>query len=308
VNEDELREGLHRLGEEFPVGPARLDALDAAAVRRRRRFGSAILAAGAAGALVVGVVVVRAISQAPHTPASSQTAARAPTTSPASLTASSRPSTLDPATTRLVGVSRAVIAVPRTWATNATDCLTPLRDTVLIDSQGGWCGARQPAGVDSVELRRGLPFSPFHPDTTYRIDGYEVQRTTTTCRPQTDISPAQRSDGYPDVCSGAAYLPALDASFFVTSTTSAQTVEALLSTITISADRVAVPGIAFLQDDPSTTREQAYKNALTSLGLVPNVVADHSNTGLPAGYVTAVDPAPGSVVPLGATVTMTVTR
>jgi hypothetical protein len=194
-----------------------------------------------------------------------------------------------------VGVSHAVIPVPKDWGTNATHCSLPTRDTVIVDDTDAWCGTLT-AGVESVTLYMAPPSSGFTADSTYTVDGYEVQRMATFCE-YPDLSGVWR-------CRGEAYLPQLDALFSVDSTTSARDVDDLLDQIRVLPDKAAVPPARYAAPGPAgNSKIENFVKRATASGLKVRVVGDPG----PAGYITNLEPAAGTVVPLGTEVTATVT-
>jgi hypothetical protein len=176
---------------------------------------------------------------------------------------------------RYVGIGSAVIAVPETWGSNETECGTPQEDTVVID-QGFICQALipRPADVDSVRVEPIL-------------DGRPIGEVTTVG----------------GVTSGSVDVPGQGVRFIAESSSAdgKAVVEELLASVTTLKDHVTVPGF---QD--SMLDKDAYVADLEGLGLSVEIVTE--NSGLERGTVLSADPAVGSVVSPGDTVTVTVAR
>jgi hypothetical protein len=284
--ESKLTELLERAGDQTDVGPPPIDAMYARVARvRRRRTVALSLAASVAVVAAAGgtALLVRPGTSSEDTPPP---------------VASTSPGVV-PAEMRLVGVGHAAIAVPKGWATNKEHCGTPQADTVIYDLGAVFlCLMPRPSGVESVELASGKPaIFDFHADETFEIDGVpaERQRTSCTTRPLDHV----------EVCSGTVFIPSLDASFRAQSSTSADEVDRLLERITIVSDRVGVPAFRSIGEDGQGPTAEKYTAALSKLGLKPKIQTIKSPSYDP-GQLIAVSPIPGTMVPLGATVTLTV--
>lgn len=194
-----------------------------------------------------------------------------------------------PAVTRLVGFGRAAIAVPKVWGTNFSRCGTPRKDTVLIDdpSAASDCQVRRPPKVDSVELK-STPTTDFQADHTFTIDGVQAERQETIC----DAG----------VCWGAVGIPSHHVWFRAESSTNADEVDWILAQVEIVADRTGVPSYQRLGRRPAGT---AYAKVLEREGLKATFKT-RSSSIYPPGMVVGVSPAPGSLLKLGSTVTVTV--
>lgn len=270
----DLPDLLERSAARTPVGPPPLDALRAGAERRRRRRTATLTGAAAAA---VGAVISAATLLAP-----------APQPTPAA-----------PPLTRLVGIGHAAIAVPADWPRNRSICGTPQQDTVQIDDSSMVleCLAGRPQDVDSVQVS-GSPTVGFQADETLVIDGARAERQRTTCY---DSSVGSR------VCAGAVGIPALGVWFRAESSTSAEHVDRLLSRIRIVPDQAGVPSPWSVTGPPTGALAGGYVPLLSDAGLKAQVKQVKSPS-YPSGTLLGVSPAAGTMLPLGATVTLTVAK
>ncbi|TDD60434.1 PASTA domain-containing protein [Kribbella antibiotica] len=257
------------------VGPPRIDAIRSGAARRRRRRTTGVVGAAAVAVLAVvgGTAVFAPGDRAP-------VAVNPPVVS--------NPPVVP---TRLVGVGHVAVAVPVGWAQNATYCFTPQRDTVIVN-QGpeGYCMARRPEGVESIEILRGKSTRfPFRDGKIVEIGGARAERLPTVCV-------ASDSDR-PTECSATVYFPTLDVTVHLESTTGAAEVDRMIGWIVVVPDQVGVPEYA--------TPVTKYTAELTALGLRP-VVVTKKIPRYQDGDILDVVPAPGVLVAPGATVTITV--
>jgi hypothetical protein len=195
-----------------------------------------------------------------------------------------------PVVTRLVGFGRAAIAVPKVWGTNFSRCGTPRKDTVLIDdpSAASYCHLPRPPKVDSVELK-STPTIDFHADENFTIDGVKAERQRTACTAA-------------GVCWGAVGIPSHHVWFRAASSTSADEVDWILAQIEIVTDRTGVPSYQPLGKRPTGA---AYAKVLEREGLKARFRTRTSSI-YPVGMIVGVSPAPGTVLELGSTVTVTV--
>ncbi|GAA4374313.1 PASTA domain-containing protein [Nocardioides caricicola] len=266
---DDLNTLLEERVADLPVGAPPIDAMRAA-VRRRRSRMTVLGAAAAVVVVTAGVVALDAFDSTPD---------------PKPPVASDPPVATDapPAGYRYVGIGNAVIAVPEDWGTNDTECGTPMSDTVVID-QGVICMALipRPASVESVEIAASRIMPPGAETwSTFELDGQPALR-----------SPVKQSRA-------SVFIPGLRALFTAESSSADAdaTVERLLDGITILQGHTTVPGYALLERD-------AYLAQLQELGLAAEVVVEDRKVG--KGFVLATDPAVGSVVSPGDTITVTV--
>lgn len=280
MTEPNLTSLLERTAAHTPVGPPPLDALRAGAARRRHRRTAVVAAAAAVAAVVAGSALL-----VPRT--STPPAAPAPAPGP----------------TRLVGLGHAAIAVPAEWGTDKSRCGTPQADTVLVDnpSAARECLAFRPAGVESVALGVGSPRAGFHVDETFEIDGVRAERQATTCQV------SNRSTPEPAVCSGTVFIPSLKVWFTADSSTDAAEVEQVLRGIEIVADRSGVLSPWTIGGPPTGPLLTSYTPLLAEVGLTAQPKRVKS-PNYPSGTILGVSPASGTMLPLGATVTVTVAR
>ena len=279
--ESKLTELLERAGERTNVGPPPIEAIRAGAARRRRRRAAALSAVGVAAA-VVAVGGTLLLTGGPIF------------TNPAPPAASTPPL---PASTRLVGIGHAAVAVPQQWTRNQLHCGTPQKDTVIIDAGAqGLCETSYPKGVESVMVRTGKPIG-FHADETFQLDGVRAERQRTRC---TGDSLTRVT-----VCSGTVFIPSLDVAFQAESSTNAGEVNSNLARIMIVPDKIGVPEPLFSESNPAARFSQQYADRLTALDLKPNIQTRKSAGSIP-GNILAVSPSPGTMLRPGATVTVTV--
>jgi hypothetical protein len=213
-------------------------------------------------------------------------------------TADAGPLVSAPTGYRFVGLRHAAIAVPTDWGTNATQCGTPMKNTVIIDVFAVRdCAIAPKPEVDSVELRTGAAASDFRADRTFTIDGVAAEQSRTTC---SDSSGARRAH-----CSGAVRIPSVQADFLAESWADAATVDTILSRIRILPDRVAVPGFRTLAGEQGARSGQLYQDQLRAAGLAVRVRTRHI-PALDGGHVLDVSPAPGTVLRPGDVVETTI--
>jgi PASTA domain len=283
--ETKLTELLERAGERTDVGPAPIELMRTRVTRRRRRRTVAVSVAAAVA--VVAAVGGTALLLRPGT---------GPEVSPPPV-ASASPGVVG-ADLRLVGVGHAAIAVPKAWGTNETHCGTPQRDTVVIARDGRFCAQPRPVGVESVDLGRGRPtIFDFTADSTLEIDGVRAERKQTTC--------VSGNVYQVRTCTGAVRIPSLDVWFWAESSTNAEEVDRILERIRIVSDQVGVPAARPVTGlEPGRTGRQ-YADALRELGLKPKIQTRKSPSYTPGEFL-GVSPVAGTMLPLGATVTVTV--
>lgn len=285
MTEPRWGELLERAADRTAVGPAPLEAMRAGAARRRRRraLSATVLGAAAVVAVTAGTALLTTPGvelQQPRPPAASD--------SPGSV----------PAGTRLVGLGNLAIVVPEEWGTNQTRCGTPQKDTVVINVGAvAACAIGRPDGVESVELVQGEPRFDFQADHAVQIDGEEAQRQRTTCTRDTM--------GGVRVCSGTVYFPAHSTWFRAESSTGPEDVDRLLDEIRVDSDRVGVPAFQPLAVNTQGRSGEEYAARLTEAGFNVEVQTRKISAGKP-GYVLDASPAPGTMLPLGSPVTITV--
>ncbi|TCC41608.1 PASTA domain-containing protein [Kribbella speibonae] len=275
----DLTDLLARTADQTPVGPPPLDALHAGATRRRRRRAAGLTATAvvAVAAVIAGTTLLTSHDQT------------APVTSP-----TPTPTPIAPAT-RLVGLDHAAIAVPVDWPTNKSRCGTPMVDTVLIDdpSAGQYCMMYRPVGVESVKLGRGGPEPKLWTDENIVIGGVPAVRRQTTC---------STGSNKVRICTGEVRFH--DFWFRAESSTSAAEVDRLLSQVVVTPDLAGVPSY---QSFPQILTGTEYAGVLKDLGLKATFRYT-KNPNYRPGQVLGVSPAPGMMLGLGTTVTVTVVK
>lgn len=312
MNEKQLTDLLERAADQIPVGPAPVEVFEAVGsgpaqlsdrttgapitlegeMGRRRGRGVAVGIVAATIALVAGAGAVLTLGPNPVEP------------KPAVVPTGSAPI---PPNSRLVGIGHAAIAVPKSWGTNEYGCGTPERDTVLIDlAIHDACGSLGwPEGLELVEIESGEPKFDVPTKRAIVIDGVTAQRYSTTCDAPREI-PGFGVRGA-TVCNGAVYLPTENVWFRVSSSTSGETVDELLSRIRVLPDKVAVPGygetFAFEQERSG----EVYMAALRKAGFEVATRSEPAKFG-GSGYVESVDPPVGSMVTPGSLLTVAVSE
>lgn len=289
---NDLTEMLERSAADVPVGPPPLTAMHRTACRRRSY--AVGLAAAAAVVVATGSVALWPSGEgASRDPAPATSASDSPTPQPRV--------EAPPAGFRWVGMGQAVIAVPEAWGTNATRCGTPTRDTVIVDEGVvETCATAYPAGTTSVHVRPRNAVDAVDTWTPIEVDGESALRSPDA---------ASQTSGEGVVYEAAVYLPDRDVVFEATSSVSAEAVTDVLDEITILDTLVAVPGFSpanYDGDDQSKAKER-YVRALLDAGLRAEVVVRPTPRASVAGFVLGAQPAPGTVVEPGSTVTVTVT-
>jgi hypothetical protein len=284
MTDHDLTDLLERSAGRVPVGapPVREMLADADRLRRRRtrlRVGAVVL-----GTAVV-VAGIASIAELDRGRGSADVRPTGPdTTTPV------------PAGRRLVGVGQTAIAVPDDWATNAIQCGTAVRPTVVVDVPViETCGLVTPDVHDNVWIDEGGNRAMFSPDVDFEIDGVAAQRDTPVCT---------RYRGSIAQCSGTVFVPSANASYRAQAAT-AQRVEEILSWIRVVPDLVAVPGFGDAnvahQDDDAGAH---YRAELEGAGLLVEVRTE-PRPGQEPGSVLDVSPRPGTMVDPGETVTVT---
>ncbi len=279
MNESKLSELLEQAGERTAVSPPPIDVMRSGATRRRRRRTAVWSAAGTAVAVAAVIGASTALTNNGTTPVPQPPVAANPV----------------PEGMRLVGLGHVAVAVPKEWSTNKLKCGTPTEDTVIVDPGAqGYCHLRRAAGIESVELGP-LPEKPTKPNA--QIDGVPVAKQPGAC---TDIGSLKGKKV--NFCSASVQIPSLKLT--ITAAVQGEGTEParMLEQIWIVPDLTGVPGFQSLELETSQAK---YVAALKDYGLVPTIVSKPAS-GMPKGAVTAVSPAPGTMVANGSTVTVTV--
>ncbi len=201
---------------------------------------------------------------------------------------------------RLVGFGHAAIAIPASWPTNKSSCGTPQQDTVQIDdpTAAQFCMSHRPRGVESVQLTGAPPSLDYRADETVFIGGVRAERQRTRCL-----------DGWQGtkVCTGAVGIPSLKVWFYAESSTSAEEVDRILGRIQILRDLSGVPTYSAVGSAPTGPLVSKYAPLLATAGLKVQYKRVRSPS-YPEGTILGVSPAVGTLLFVGATVTVTVAR
>ncbi|WP_433168710.1 PASTA domain-containing protein [Kribbella sp. CA-247076] len=286
MTDTDLTTLLDRAAQRTDVHPPPIETMQARVARIRRRRTMVVSLAAAVAVLAAAGGTALALRPGPG-------AVDVPPP-----VASTSPGVAVPSDMRLVGVGRAAIAVPKTWGTNRTRCLTAQEDTVILSRDGLLCSIPRPWRVESVELGLGRPtMFEFTADETIEIDGVSAERQHTTCTDETE--------GKVMTCSGVVMIPSLDTWFWAESSTGAAEVDRILERIRIVSDRIGVPSLRVITGTDPGRAGQLYADKLTELGLSPKIQTRKAPQYIP-GDLMGVSPAPGTMLAPGATVTLTV--
>ena len=282
---DNMSDLLEQAARSVPVGPPPTQQMLARARTRRSVRAWAVAGASVAvAAAVVGLAALTAAGPGGRVPGPAQTAA---------------PVFSSNYQTRTVGAGHVSVAVPKSWATNATKCGTPVRNTVVFT--GGpvdacaYSPARLPNSV-TFSWANGQAHPPHNgqPDT---IDGVNVVSTGVVC---VDLLVPNS-----EVCRAQVYVPTDDVLVAIQARQH-KTADQLLSALTISPDQVAVPNYAQTNAaEPQSRSASRYLTWLQELGLASQVQQVPSPIW-PHGYVLTVKPRVGTVLAPGDTVTVSV--
>ena len=260
------------------------------AVKRRKRR-AAMAGAIAATALVVGggTIAGQALTGSSNRP----------NNDPVAADASKDPARRDDRAlgdTRLVGIGEVAITVPTEWASNAASCNTPVRDTYYYPYPQD-CVHIEHGRVSSVAIadgpfaEAGIGLDGLRP--AGQLGGYDVVESEAICELRD-----------PGSCTQTFAISDLDAYFHVTVDTE-DGGEATLATIrdsltVLAVEQTVIPFVPY--GDP-----EKVVNALNTAGFT---VITESDTCPPNAScldgVTTVEPAVGTVVATGSTVTVTV--
>ncbi|MFB6721985.1 PASTA domain-containing protein [Kribbella sp. NPDC056345] len=277
MNESKLSELLEQAGERTAVNPPPIDAMRSGATRRRRRRTAVWSAAGTAVAVAAVIGASTALTNNGATPLEQPPVAASPV----------------PENLRLVGVGHTAIAVPKSWGTNQLKCGTPTKNTVIVDpGPQGYCFLAQAAGIVSVRIGT-KPAVEFRADETFQLNGVEAQRQRTVCT-------AWDADR-PTTCTGAVLIPSRNVWIRAVSSAGDEAVGNALEQIWFVKDSIGVPGFRSLDLETSTDKYLAELRAAGFEWTIKTKV----EPGAPKGSVLAVSPAPGTMVPNGSTLTLT---
>lgn len=287
MTDHDLSDLLDRLGERTDVGtpPTAAMIARAARLRRRRTAVGAVVAAASVLAVVGGTMIVASTptgddGEVPEPGPETS----APTTEPV------------PAGMRLVAFGRIGILIPEGWATNATRCGTPTKETVVVDEGVvRTCLWIAPKVHDSVWVAQGAGSAPRDGESV-TIGGLEASWTAARCEP----------DGASQtVCSGSVMFPDEGVWFRARSATAAG-VDRILDRVTPVPDgQVGVPGTSQILygRDTQDHSGKLYGDLLRGTGLQVRYLEEVRAAFTP-DFILGVEPAPGTVVPVGSTVTV----
>ena len=195
------------------------------------------------------------------------------------------PAAAPPDGMRFVGLGRAVIAVPTGWATDATRCGQPVRDTVVVGTApAATCTASRPADVRSVVITSGPPAARLPRGDDVRRRGPAVERGRTTC-PGHLHGGGARADGERHLHRRVVQPPARAGPRRGGGHGARRR--------GCWTGRVAVPGTGALAADYGRSAEAKYVADLRDLGLEPGGASPSARTGAEPGTVTGGLPGAG---------------
>lgn len=205
---------------------------------------------------------------------------------------------------RLVGIGRVAIAVPATWATDAAGCNTPTRDTAFFPWPQDCVIPGPDHQVSSVAITRGgftqtgPPLRALRPADRLRgATGHDVVESIMVCQ-TTPAGPCTRTVGVPDL---HAYFSITIAGDGADPTGQLETIRSSL--LVLPADQRAVPsveGVSMSVDDARAVLEEAGFDVAVREPPCPTIAY------CGAGSVAGTDPEAGSILPVGATVVLSV--
>ncbi|TDD59774.1 PASTA domain-containing protein [Kribbella antibiotica] len=284
MNEAKLTELLEQVGDRTAVSPPPIDAMRSGATRRRRRRTAIWSAAGTAVAVAAVIGGSTVLTNNETTPFPQPPVAANPV----------------PEGMRLVGLGHAAIAVPQDWPTNKLKCGTPTAATVIVDVGPQALCALPRGNVESIEIAR-MPVNPEKPGSTIEvkpngtIDGVPAYRESVAL---TDAP----------LCGESVKIPSQK--LWITAyAKDCEALDQMLDQFRIVDDQTGIPGFQNLEleflGQGLETPQAMYEASLKAYGLVPTVVSKPA-AGAPKGAVIEVSPVPGTMVPNGSTVTVTV--
>ena len=288
---------LERIWDQLPTGHAPVRDIVASGHRvRRRRRRTAVV-----GGVAATVLVVTGVTAAVH--AMDEAAPDGPV-SPAPVPGPSEAEdVLGP--TRVVGVGRVALEVPREWADQRASCNAPLEDTVFFPHmQGCASSTREPVSWVALSeepydlLEDGIDqASPIG-----EVDGHDVLATEVAC----DADVAGR-------CTQAFAVPELDGHVTVSMTGRAavERIRVVRESLTALADdEVAVPFVGSRPFAPWHRQVDRATDELELLGLGVRLeeVDCPRRTSFCRSGVVGTEPVAGTVVPVNSTVTVEVMR
>jgi hypothetical protein len=214
--------------------------------------------------------------------------------------------------TRLVGMGRAVVAVPSSWSTGETRCLKPVGDTVYAES-GAMTDCSDEPTPDELSAASSLAVSSGENNYGFvrmddmapagTVDGADVLEAEVVCR----------ADDLPPACSQEFAVPSEMVAFRVTvSGVDAEAgVVAIRASLRILPEGYTAVPLSFGQfgDTPWKGMPAAYVEklavAIERAGLRVRLVEEYRD-GMTTGSYLYAEPALGTPLEVGATVTLTV--
>ncbi|MBE7325918.1 PASTA domain-containing protein [Nocardioides sp. Y6] len=200
---------------------------------------------------------------------------------------------------RWVGIGRVAVAVPEEWGTNELRCGTPVRDTVIVDvAMVELCHLPRPPDVDSLEFGQGSPPGDVVATEVSQVDGVQMHRG------QTD-SLLQPDNGV-RVWSSTVSLPGEGLWIRAESSRGPEQVNEVLGRVSVLRDGIGIPPRNSSSDNERDEEQTGlYAQRLLDLGLEVTVER-RVMEGPSAGHLLKVSPQPGTVVPEGTRVVLTV--
>lgn len=304
MNENQVRDLLQRSGDRLPVGPPPHDAIATRARRRRNRA-----AMGTAALLMVVTIVGGAVIQQVATGDSDRPHGGNDLVGADNLDV--------PAGMRLVGMGQVVVAVPAAWSTGETQCLKPVADTVYFESGAITRCTVEPSteelraasslGISDYERGLGGPLNPSDP-----IGGWDVLEGAVTCEQAAVGNGADATSGT-EQCQQAFAVPDENVAFRVkASGEGAQDViDSIRGSLQIlPSSYMAVPlsigqlGFTPQPGEPGRVVREV-TSAIERAGLQVKLVEEY-RTDLDPGSYLGTNPALGSPIQVGGTVTLIV--
>lgn len=293
MNEHDATRLLANLGERVSVGPAPVDVtLEQGKGNSRRRRAVQMLSAAAVFAVItVGVFLVRGteggggFDATSASPGKSRSGGQETWSEP-----TPQGEELLPPRTRLVGMGRVVITVPQGWISAIGGCVDlPFEDTVYFPAKVMLtCAGTRPPHTSSVRFYdsrspsvEGLVAQVRHDG---RINGLQVSRI-----------PTQRAGG--GIAEGVMVVPSEHLLIWVDAPKRKTVNDVLASVSLVPEGFVAIP--------TAEGHWQLTREAMVDVGLAVEVSEVRTDQA-PPGQIIKTRPSPGTVVPVGSTVSIVV--
>lgn len=183
--------------------------------------------------------------------------------------------------TRWVGFNGVMVAVPEAWSANPPACEEDTAPSAMVIGERS---LKPCVGLMAFSLAGPAPTNPG--DETVDLDG----------------TPAVRDSGYcvyslPGQCEGSLYVPSERAAFTVMALDDMDLIDAILDTARLVPDgHTSVPDVSGLVHDSDVAPLMNQADLVWTPRCPPETTCD-------MGHLEATDPATGSVVPVGTTVT-----